>query len=74
MVDEAGQGQLADIVEKIPISHPQVIACMLDQKPGSLWLALDAARQYPARKFYQQVKAGISQLDDELREPLEAQL
>ena len=51
----------------------QVIEVLLDQRPGDLWLALDAAKAFH-KKFYTELKAGISKLDDELRVPLEAQL
>jgi len=52
----------------------QVIACLLDQSPGDLWLALDAASEHPSAKFQKTLHAGIAKLDDELRQPLEAYL
>jgi len=52
----------------------QIVSCLLDQKPGSLWLALDAAKDYPIKKFFTALEAGIKQLDDEPRAALEAQL
>ncbi len=48
----------------------QVIACLLDQSPGDLWLALDAALAHGVKKFMQQMQEGIEQLDEANREPL----
>ena len=50
----------------------QVIACLLDSRPGDLWLALDAAAEHPSDKFRKILKAGIARLADEIREPLQA--
>ncbi|MEM1145536.1 MAG: nucleotidyltransferase domain-containing protein [Pseudomonadota bacterium] len=52
----------------------QLIAVLIEQRPGDLWLALDAAKAYPAKKFVAQLKAGFKKLPPELREPLQAQL
>jgi hypothetical protein len=51
----------------------QVIACLLDQRPGDIWLALDAAKGYESPKFYAQLTAGVEQLKDELKGQLLAQ-
>lgn len=48
----------------------QAIACLLDQSPGDLWLALDVAMAHPAEKFMKQLKTGIEQLEEEQRVPL----
>lgn len=47
----------------------QIIAVLMSQRPGDLWLALDAAADYHA-KFMIELKAGIELLDDDLREVL----
>lgn len=52
----------------------QVIACLLDQRPGDIWLALDAAKRYESSKFLTQLTAGIERLDDELKALLLKQL
>ncbi len=51
----------------------QIITVLLNQRPGDLWLALDAASEYHA-KFMTELKAGIDLLDDDLREVLVEQL
>jgi len=48
----------------------QVIACLLSQSPGDLWMALDAAMAHPAPKFMKQLKAGLELLEDAERVPL----
>jgi hypothetical protein len=51
----------------------QIIAALLSQRPGDLWLALDAAAEYHA-KFMTELQAGIEPLDDDLREVLVEQI
>jgi hypothetical protein len=52
----------------------QLIECLLNQRPGDLWLALDAALAHPSQKFKDTLRAGIENLDPELKEPLTAYL
>jgi hypothetical protein len=52
----------------------QIIVCLLDQRPGDLWLALDAAKGYESPKFLTQLTAGIEQLEDEQKASLLEQL
>ena len=51
----------------------QIIAVLLEQRPGDLWLALDAAVEYHD-KFMKELEAGIEQLDEEIRLPLIEQI
>ena len=51
----------------------QIIAVLLEQRPGDLWLALDAAAEFHD-KFLQELKAGIKQLDESIRLPLIEQI
>ncbi len=48
----------------------QLIACLLDHRPGDLWLALDAARDYPVAAFNRALKSGLKALPDDLGGPL----
>ncbi|WP_165954328.1 GSU2403 family nucleotidyltransferase fold protein [Seongchinamella unica] len=41
----------------------QLLTCLLDQNPGDVWLALDAALSHPSRKFRDTLRAGIQSLD-----------
>lgn len=43
----------------------QLIACLLDQRPGDLWLALEAAHNYPAAPFGKALVKGIRGLENE---------
>ena len=52
----------------------QVIAVLLERRPGDLWLALDAAADYPSNKFMKELRAGIELLEEDLRIPLVEQL
>ena len=58
--------------KKDVLQAAQIIACLLDQRPGDLWLALDVAADHPAPKFRKTMADGIAMLDDELRKPLES--
>jgi hypothetical protein len=48
----------------------QLVACLLDSRPGDLWLALDAAGEYPSAGFMRNLKAGIRKLPVNLRRPI----
>jgi len=39
-----------------------LLACLLDQRPGDIWLALDAAKAYPGEAFLRDLKAGLRSL------------
>jgi len=43
----------------------QLITCLLDQRPGDLWLAIDAAQDYPVANFGKAVIKGIHRLENE---------
>ena len=51
----------------------QIIAVLLDQRPGDLWLALDAAVAFHD-KFTRELEQGIKLLEEELAGPLLDQL
>lgn len=51
----------------------QIIAVLLEQRPGDLWLALDAAAKFHD-KFLKALKACIKQLDERVRPPLTEQI
>jgi hypothetical protein len=48
----------------------QLVACLLDSRPGDLWLALDAASEYPSKGFMQTLNVGINKLPENLRSPI----
>ena len=41
----------------------QLVAYLLDQRPGDLWLALDAAKDYPGNAFTRDLTNGIKKLE-----------
>lgn len=43
---------------------------LLQQRPGDLWLALGAAKEYPKKKFYKGIKQGVKLLPVHLQEQL----
>ena len=48
----------------------QLIDCLLETRPGDLWLALDAAKKYPSAKFLHQLRTGLEKLPVEISQPL----
>jgi len=48
-----------------------LLACLLDQRPGDLWLALDAVRDYPVAKLEKMLRSGLTQMkDNALSQPI----
>jgi hypothetical protein len=48
----------------------QVLSALIEDRPGDLLLALDAARDMPP-KFIKQMRAGLSQIDEQVRRAVE---
>lgn len=59
--------------KKDVVQAEQVLRVLLEDRPGDLILALEAAQQMPP-KFMKQLEAGLAQLDAEVRSGVEAMM
>lgn len=49
-----------DMQQVVPL-----LACLLQERPGDVWLAIDAARDYPGSAFLRDLRAGLGKLAKE---------
>jgi hypothetical protein len=47
---------------------------LLEDRPGDVWLALDAAKEYSVKKFFKGIEKGIELLPAHLQEQLAGEL
>ena len=45
----------------------QLLNCLLDQRPGDLWITIDSVNRYDSKKFRGQLKSGLSLLEGNVR-------
>lgn len=48
-----------------------LLRVLLEERPGDIWLAIDAAARHPSAKFFRLIRDGIAELPDALKAPLE---
>lgn len=53
---QAGKAR-KDIQQVVPL-----LACLIQERPGDVWLAIDAAKDYSGRAFLRELRAGLEQL------------
>lgn len=64
VVAQRRQTQDAVKARKDGAQAEQLIACLLDQRPGDLWLAIDAAQNYSLAAFSRAVIKGVGKLEN----------